>query len=425
MRLPDGNRIARVDENGNFASTQLAFRNPDGSNPHFNPGGREPHALGGQQPGQGGASNFNEQAYLDANPDVAAAVQQGQFASGQDHFTQFGMAEKRQPGRAPNLSGAMDATAALTGHSAQPAQMDRGAIQDVQAGRFTDADIGSYMNPFTEQVTETTLNEMQRQEAISRNQMMNQFAGAGAHGGSQQALAQTESLRNFADMVGLNTARLQNQNFQQAQAQISRDQDRSLQAGLANQGMDFGVQQANQQAQQQMNTFNPQFQLNAAQTLAGMAGQGQQMDHADIGMMQGIGDRVRDDEQQHLDLALDDFRRQFDFPFEMLNFRTGLATGQPHGNTTTGPGQNTFAQNIGAFGALAGGLGTAFSDRRLKADIKRVGALPSGLAVYAYRYLWERGQRLGVMADEAAKLFPNAVTTLDGGLLVVDYSKVE
>lgn len=40
--------------------------------------------------------NFEEQGYLQANPDVAAAVRAGQFASGREHFDRFGKNEKRK-----------------------------------------------------------------------------------------------------------------------------------------------------------------------------------------------------------------------------------------------------------------------------------------------------------------------------------------
>ena len=39
--------------------------------------------------------NFNEHAYLDANPDVAAAVRAGTIANGADHFRQHGFRERR------------------------------------------------------------------------------------------------------------------------------------------------------------------------------------------------------------------------------------------------------------------------------------------------------------------------------------------
>jgi hypothetical protein len=49
----------------------------------------------------GGAPNpsqqFNEQAYLAANPDVAEAVQQGVYRTALDHFIQYGSSEGRDP----------------------------------------------------------------------------------------------------------------------------------------------------------------------------------------------------------------------------------------------------------------------------------------------------------------------------------------
>lgn len=46
----------------------------------------------------GANAPFNEDYYLNSNPDVAAAVQAGQFQSGLDHYNQFGQAEGRQGG---------------------------------------------------------------------------------------------------------------------------------------------------------------------------------------------------------------------------------------------------------------------------------------------------------------------------------------
>ncbi len=46
-------------------------------------------------------SNFEEAGYLEANPDVKRAVEDGQFASGKDHYLEFG----RQEGRPTRLGG--------------------------------------------------------------------------------------------------------------------------------------------------------------------------------------------------------------------------------------------------------------------------------------------------------------------------------
>lgn len=80
------------------------------------------------------------------------------------------------------------------------------------------------------------------------------------------------------------------------------------------------------------------------------------------------------------------------------------------------------AAEAGLFGPATGLL--AFSDIRLKRDIKRIGAMPSGLPVYSYRYIWSDEPQVGVMAQEAAALFPDAVFMDDSGYLKVRYDRI-
>lgn len=63
----------------------------------------------------------------------------------------------------------------------------------------------------------------------------------------------------------------------------------------------------------------------------------------------------------------------------------------------------------------------AFSDARLKRDIKRIGALPSGLPVYSYKYLWSEAEEVGVLAQEALQYAPRAVFEDSSGFLKVRY----
>jgi len=75
------------------------------------------------------------------------------------------------------------------------------------------------------------------------------------------------------------------------------------------------------------------------------------------------------------------------------------------------------AQSMGGLfgmgGQLLGGL-FAKSDRRVKTDIERIGTLPNGLPVYAYRYKGQADFQIGVMAQEVEKLIPWAVVEIDG-----------
>jgi hypothetical protein len=62
------------------------------------------------------------------------------------------------------------------------------------------------------------------------------------------------------------------------------------------------------------------------------------------------------------------------------------------------------------------------SDRRLKTDIRRVGTLDSGLAVYTFKYRDSPLMtHLGVMADEVQQVIPQAVTQDARGHLQVSY----
>jgi hypothetical protein len=86
-------------------------------------------------------------------------------------------------------------------------------------------------------------------------------------------------------------------------------------------------------------------------------------------------------------------------------------------------GQNSM---MGGLFNLGGNLGSAaimrYSDRRLKDDIVQIGELPSGLPVYKYKI---RGvEQVGVMADEAQQMFPDAVSVTEEGYLMVNYARV-
>jgi hypothetical protein len=49
------------------------------------------------------------------------------------------------------------------------------------------------------------------------------------------------------------------------------------------------------------------------------------------------------------------------------------------------------------------------SDVRLKRDIALVGRLDDGLGLYRFRYLWSDTVYVGIMAQEVALLYPDAV----------------
>lgn len=67
-----------------------------------------------------------------------------------------------------------------------------------------------------------------------------------------------------------------------------------------------------------------------------------------------------------------------------------------------------------------GGAAIRASDIRLKRDVRFLGKRADGIGVYAFKYLWDAIERVGVMAQEVLAKRPDAVSRIDG-YLAVDY----
>jgi hypothetical protein len=86
-------------------------------------------------------------------------------------------------------------------------------------------------------------------------------------------------------------------------------------------------------------------------------------------------------------------------------------------------GQATTNALIGAAGSM-GSTAMMFSDKRVKADVRRVGTHPRlGVGIYSYRYIGERGRRVGVMAQEVRRVAPHLVDSMRG-VLRVNYASL-
>lgn len=65
-----------------------------------------------------------------------------------------------------------------------------------------------------------------------------------------------------------------------------------------------------------------------------------------------------------------------------------------------------------------------FSDIRLKTDITPIGTSPSGIPIYTFKYKGEKEVYQGVMAQELAKINPDAVVEVNG-YYAVDYTQTD
>jgi hypothetical protein len=147
-------------------------------------------------------------------------------------------------------------------------------------------------------------------------------------------------------------------------------------------------------------------------------------------------------QQQQLDDQMARWNFEQNAPWANLNQYNSIVQGfggmggsatMPGGSNSSGAlggaiaGAQLGGQYGGGWGALLGGVGGGLlgSDRRMKRDITEVGKLDSGLKVYRYRYLWDETYHIGVMADEAREVFPDAVIRGADGFDRVDYSQIE
>jgi hypothetical protein len=242
---------------------------------------------------------------------------------------------------------------------------------------------------------------------------------------NQQQFGQRQAMTN-ADLTQ------RNQLFGENQAQAAMGLQSQAQQFAQNQAMsNFDLQRNNQAFAQNQAASN--FDLNLA--------------NQQFGQQQNLASMSGQQRNQALQEAFALQSR----PLDLVNaLRTGAQVQNPQFNsfaqqeTTTGPNMTQAAQlgyegQMGLFNAkqaekemmINAGMQAAgmFSDRRMKENIIKVGALDNGLNLYKFDYKPEfkelagHGSYIGVMADEA-KVIPDAVIRQTNGYDMVDYSKI-
>lgn len=121
--------------------------------------------------------------------------------------------------------------------------------------------------------------------------------------------------------------------------------------------------------------------------------------------------------------------------YASVGLGAGLGTNAMRGLSDAASGYGSIANRAQqakssrnqAFGQLLGTAATAaaiaWSDRRLKTEVQRVGALFDDTPVYTFRYRNSAAVHMGVMADELKEKHPDLVGHA-GQYLVVDYGGI-
>jgi hypothetical protein len=273
--------------------------------------------------------------------------------------------------------------------------------QDVQSQQFGQQAADQYMSPYMQSVVGIQQREAQRQADIAKTQRNAQAVGAGAFGGSRQAILDAEAARNLATQKGDIQAQGLQSAYAQAQQQYNADQAQRMQAALANQGMGYnvgsqnlqanlGVQQlgsgqnlqaqlANQAARQQTQQLGEQSkQFGAGLGLQGLqaAMQGYQnlgtvgqnlygQNISNINTQAQLGGQQQQQVQNVLNQQQQDFITQQQHPFQQLSYMSNTLRGVPlsQGTQTVYQQPPSMLSQVAGAGLSLAGLGNLFGGK--------------------------------------------------------------
>ena len=197
--------------------------------------------------------------------------------------------------------------------------------------------VQQYMSPYMQNVVDYQKSQALRDYQIGAPMRARQAIGAGAFGGSRQAIESAEAQRNLmSQMQGISATGAQKA-FEDAQ----RQQQFGAQLGL--QGLQTGLQGLGQAGQ-------------AASTLGQLGGQelGAQKDI--IGLQSQMGKQQQELEQQKINQAIQNYAIQQQYPMMQLGFMSNMLRGLPLQAQTTQLYQaqpSTTQQAVGLLGAGA------------------------------------------------------------------------
>lgn len=215
-------------------------------------------------------------------------------------------------------------------------------VEQAQAPTISAGDVigntQAFMNPYTSQVIDTTLADLDRANQMALNRVGQSAVGAGSFGGSRQGVAEAETNRAFLDQAARTAAQLRASGFGQAQTAAQ----------------DLAAR--NQAAQGQQ--MSRQLQAADALRAASQAKFNRDIAFAQAQQNLGLGDRDR--RQQALDLQYGDFLEQRGFPLQQLAIRQAALSGTPVGQFAQVPVRRSPLN----FGSLIGGVGSLLTGLR-------------------------------------------------------------
>jgi hypothetical protein len=236
----------------------------------------------------------------------------------------------------------MDAAYAAAGNVGQ--EMYSGQDYSTLVGEpMTIDQMQPYLDMYQQSV-DPAISEIQKQ--IERNQNTNRAnaARAGAFGGSRLGIQEGQTYGEGMDAMAQTRAEAGRAGLEFGAGQSERDRQARFQANTAGLSAYESREAARQRRAQELQSYVPLSQ-DLTQTRASN--------------LIGMGEKRRAVDQQGYDLSYADYLDQRNYPYEQINYATGILEGVPYNSQNYS--YNTGMQNVATpsvFGQIVGGLGT-------------------------------------------------------------------
>jgi hypothetical protein len=306
-------------------------------------------ALTGIGPDAGPGASY--QVY--GGPRLADISQEQQAARGE--MAAYGGPQQFAP--ATGLTTAAGVSA-LTGSQYGPGQFAPGQVTSGLQSFTAPGTTEQFMSPYMQAVT-----DVQKKTAIREAQLAQQQANLGAarqgtYGGARQALAQAERERGLLDRLSQIQGTGSQAAFDAAQRAFEAEQARGLQAGMQTQQQQLEAQRLGEQSRQFGSTLGmqgAQTAIQAGQTLGQLGGAEQATTLDRLKSQEEFGRLGQERQQQALDIAYQDFLNQQRFPYQQIDYMSGVLRGLPGSSQTLYQAQPSTVSQVagGGLGLLA------------------------------------------------------------------------
>ena len=214
----------------------------------------------------------------------------------------------------------------------------------------TQGDLSSYLNPYTQDVINTTMSQadLARQQDINSNQAgITSSGGEGAWNGARAGVqnAQTNALiqgQEASQLAGLNQG-----NYNNAQTQANTYAGLGQTAALANQSTNLSTTLANQTANNNAEGLETGYlndtvnrQLAAAQAEAAAAPTQQGLYQGAANTLQGVGATQQGQQQSALNAAYQNAQNTRNEPIQTIESAFGIIPSTNSGSTTNSSGKS-------------------------------------------------------------------------------------